>query len=223
MCWCYPFVIHNSLLHRAVSRKDLVTAAFLIRLGADPLITNSQLHTPVQQLSIGCFPYTPPITRIEEKGSHFYTDRASLFFTCYLCWLFLPVLLLSFLFYLYSLSPIYSSLSFPSLLLFLIFIYLLSSSLTSPYLLPFSPPSSLHFLLSSLPFSPLPSLLNSTPLTSIPPHFHPSSFPSLFTSFPHFLPSPLPSTPISINPHFLSSSLPSLLNSFPPHFLPSSL
>ncbi len=39
------------LLHRAVCKKDLATAA-VIKLGADPLLVNGRQHTPAQQLSL---------------------------------------------------------------------------------------------------------------------------------------------------------------------------
>ncbi len=40
------------LLHRAVCKKDLATAAVLIKLGADPLLVNGRQHTSAQQLSL---------------------------------------------------------------------------------------------------------------------------------------------------------------------------
>ncbi len=62
------YCILYSVLHRAVSKKDLATAAVLIRLGADPLLVNGRQHTPAQQLSIKCFPHVSPTTNISEKG-----------------------------------------------------------------------------------------------------------------------------------------------------------
>ncbi len=63
------YCILYSVLHRAVSKKDLATVAVLIRLGADPLLVNGRQHTPAQQLSIKCFPHVSPATNISEKGN----------------------------------------------------------------------------------------------------------------------------------------------------------
>jgi len=57
-----------SVLHKAVGKKDLVTVAFLIRLGADPLLMNNRQHSSVQQLGIKCFPSVPVAANITEKG-----------------------------------------------------------------------------------------------------------------------------------------------------------
>ena len=42
-----------------MQRKDLETAACLIRAGADPLQKNSSDHSPLDHLAIKCFPPCP--------------------------------------------------------------------------------------------------------------------------------------------------------------------
>lgn len=79
-------IIFCSILHRTVSRKDLGTAASLIRLGANPLIKNARNHTPITQLSIKCFPQMPIPANVEEKGTNIY-NRVTL---SYLLLLLLP-------------------------------------------------------------------------------------------------------------------------------------
>ena len=51
-----------------MQRQHLPTVAFLIRLGADPLIKNVYDSSPVQVLALKCFPPAKLTDKLEEKG-----------------------------------------------------------------------------------------------------------------------------------------------------------